>query len=89
MSLDLILFVTTTTMAEGKHHHGHLFNRHKEEAAGKPMDYKKEAKHHQHKERIGKLGAAAAGAYALVSNSSTLTTSFQLEFNCFGFWVFS
>ena len=73
MSLDLILFVTTTTttMAEGKHHHGHLFNRHKEEAAGKPMDYKKEAKHHQHKERIGKLGAAAAGAYALVSNSNT------------------
>ena len=58
-------------MAEGKHHHGHLFNHHKEEAAGKPMDYKKEAKHHQHKEHIGKLGAAAAGAYALVSNSNT------------------
>ena len=52
-------------MSEGhKHHHHH----HHKENLGGPIDYKKEEKHHKHKEHLGKLGAVAAGAYALVNN---------------------
>jgi hypothetical protein len=65
-------------MAEEKHHH-HLFHHHKDgekisdleftttfEAAGTEVDYKKEEKHHKHVEQLGNVGAAAAGAIALV-----------------------
>lgn len=51
-------------MAEEKHHH-HLFH-HKKEEEG-PVDYEKEVKHHSHLEKIGELGAVAAGAFALVT----------------------
>ncbi|KAI9075248.1 hypothetical protein K1719_042789 [Acacia pycnantha] len=44
-------------MSEGHHHH-------KENLASE-TDYKKEEKHHKHKENLGKLGAVAAGAFAL------------------------
>ncbi|KAJ8531284.1 hypothetical protein K7X08_026718 [Anisodus acutangulus] len=50
-------------MEEEKHHH-HLFH-HKKEEEGGPVDYKKEVKHHSHLEKIGGLGAVAAGAFAL------------------------
>ncbi len=49
---------------------GHHKNEEKMAAAGAaPMDagdYRKEEKHHKHMEQIAKLGAAAAGAYAMV-----------------------
>ena len=38
------------------------------------IDYWKEEKHHRHLEELGKLGAAAAGAYAMVT--------FCLLFSC-------
>lgn len=52
-------------MAEEEKHHHHLFH-HKDKAEEGPVDYEKEIKHHKHLEQIGKLGTAAAGAYALV-----------------------
>lgn len=52
-------------MAEEKHHHH--FHHHKDDDVPGDVDYKKE-KHHKHLEHLGELGAAAAGAYALVIN---------------------
>lgn len=53
-------------MAEEKHHHH--FHHHKGDDVPGEVDYKKEEKHHKHLEHLGELGAAAAGAYALVIN---------------------
>ncbi|XP_028757257.1 abscisic stress-ripening protein 3-like [Neltuma alba] len=39
-------------------------HRHKENPVG-AVDYKKKEKYHKHMERVGKLGAIAAGAFAL------------------------
>jgi len=61
-------------MAE-EHHHHHLHH-HKEEEVPGEVDYKKEEKHHKHLEHLGELGAAAAGAYALVRTN-------HLSFNQF------
>ncbi|RYR56026.1 hypothetical protein Ahy_A05g021837 [Arachis hypogaea] len=54
-------------MSEEKHHH-HLFHHKKDEdnTFEEVVDYKKEEKQHKHHEHLGELGAAAAGAYALV-----------------------
>ena len=62
---------------EEKHHHHHLFHHKKEGEEENIVDeaaahkYEKEEKHHKHLEKVGELGAAAAGAYALVINIST------------------
>ncbi len=54
-------------MAEHNHH---LFHHNKDGENSvdgeNPEDYRKEEKHHKHLEQLGELGAATAGAYALV-----------------------
>ena len=49
---------------------GHHKNEEKMAAAGAAPkdagDYRKEEKHHKHMEQLAKLGAVAAGAYAMV-----------------------
>nr|AAY98007.1 ASR3 [Solanum chilense] len=51
-------------MAEEKQHHRLFHHKNKEEEGG-PVDHKKNVKHHSHLQKIGELGAVAAGAYAL------------------------
>lgn len=58
-------------MAEEKHHH-HLFHHEdKSQDSGfiDEVDYRNEEKHHKHLEHHGELGAAAAGAFALVKTN--------------------
>eukprot|EP00258_Populus_trichocarpa_P042063 XP_024458082.1 abscisic stress-ripening protein 3 [Populus trichocarpa] len=49
-------------MTEEKQHQG-VFHHHKSEE--KPVDYRKEKKHHKNLGHVGKLGAAAAGAFVM------------------------
>ncbi|TMW80972.1 hypothetical protein EJD97_013148 [Solanum chilense] len=51
-------------MAEEKQHHRLFHHKNKEEEGG-PVDHEKNVKHHSHLQKIGELGAVAAGAYAL------------------------
>lgn len=64
-------------MAEEKHqHHHHLFHHKNKEDEGGPVDYEKEVKHHSHLEKIGELGAVAAGALALVCKYNNIYSIF-------------
>ncbi|XP_028757254.1 abscisic stress-ripening protein 2-like [Neltuma alba] len=58
-------------MSEGHHHQHHHDNQHHKENPASEIDYKKEEQNHKHKEHLGKLGAVAAGAFALHEKHKT------------------